>query len=79
MVKLPVAGLVWQSVEFLKSLENEDKVWKNGKKSWVFFKAMTSALEYIFGFGQILIDLAHTFKKKLCSRDFYDFYWSRIW
>ena len=51
-----VSGIV-QSREFLKkswnlqqfsrpgkSLENEDKVWKNVKKSWVFFKATTSAL-----------------------------------
>ena len=30
-----------------KSLENGGKVWKNGKKSWFFFKATTSASEKV--------------------------------
>lgn len=39
------------------------KVWKNGKKSYVFFyKATTSALEVtFFHFGQILFILARLF------------------
>ena len=56
-----------------KSLENgdsRDKVWKNG-----FFKATTSALNFFFGFGQILIDLAHTFAKKAL---FLRFLWSLL-
>ena len=49
------------------------KSWKNGKKSEVFFKATTSALQLtFFRFGQILSSFARTFavhrEKKLCSR-----------
>ena len=60
-----------------KSLENgdsRDKVWKNG-----FFQSYDECFIIFFGFGQILIDLAHTLQKKLCSCDFYDLYWSPIW
>ena len=68
MVKLPVAGLVWQSVEFLKKSWNLlsnfpdlEKVWKmeiaeikSGKmvKSLEFFSKLWQVLYNFFGFGQ---------------------------
>ena len=73
-----VSGLV-QSCEFLKkswnfqqfsrpgkSLENGDKVWKNVKKSWVFFKTKVFynkcfISEFFFHFGQILFNLVCKF------------------
>ena len=46
-----------------KSLENGDKVWKNGKKSWVYFQSYNKWFisEILFRFGQILFNLAGTF------------------
>ena len=65
----------WKSLEICpaifqiwKSLENGDKVWKNGKKR-SFFKA--TCKWNIFRFGQFLFNLVHTLtahhEKKLCS------------
>jgi len=46
-----------------KSLENGDEVWKNGKKSRVYFHSYNKwfVREILFCFGQILSNLAHTF------------------
>ena len=57
-----------------------EKVWKmeikSGKmvKSLEFFQSYDNCFIIFFGFGQILIDLVHTFEKKLCSCDFYALY-----
>ena len=42
-----------------KSLENGNKVWKNGKKSWVFFFQSNNKFisDFLFCFGQILFSL----------------------
>ena len=57
-----------QGLEFLKKSWNLpsnfldlEKVWNNGEKSRVFFKAVASALQLILSFGQILFNLDCTF------------------
>ena len=45
-----------------QSLENGDKVWKNGKKSFFFSKLQQVLYKWnLFRFGQILFNLDHTF------------------
>ena len=48
----------------------EVKSWKNGKKSWVFWKLQVRHKWYFFGFGQISLHLACTSWKKIYSRVF---------
>ena len=62
--QFPDLGKVWKI---------EVKSWKNGKKSWVFLKAVQQVLQkwIFFRVGQILFNLACMSWKKLCSWVFF--------